>query len=336
MWSCFTAPLLKFRSARGDKRIVENWGGVAWGNDTIEGMALKMIIKFIVLKKILFVVVFTLLGESAVAQNTVLWSVKKLDSDRRSYVMGTFHQMGNWFVDEKPLIRELLLASEVAVFESVEDRKQKIRGVMLDRADDFTYRTILAKDDLALLSSLSKDWEVPISKHKPAELLVRIEQQFNLLHCGTVKSTDTVKHLDNYLQGIAVEGKVRTYGLETYADQMATIDRMTGEALTWEKAKDLLPKLLFNFRNDLHKDALCLAAEHYMLMNFDYQFEDECYENDVMLAGRNRKWMPQIKKLIEENDSVFIAVGFLHLYGKCGIVSELRNMGYEVEPVYLN
>ena len=88
------------------------------------------------MKKVLNLFVFTFFIIAVFAQNTILWSVRKAGSEKTSYVLGTLHQMGNSFVDEKPKIKELLLKSDLAIFESVEDKNEKIIGVMLNRTDD--------------------------------------------------------------------------------------------------------------------------------------------------------------------------------------------------------
>ena len=36
---------------------------------------------------------------------------------------------------------------------------------------------------------------------------------------------------------------------------------------------------------------------------------------------------------LQNYNSVFIAVGLLHLKGQCGIIEQLRNSGYEVNPI---
>jgi hypothetical protein len=51
-----------------------------------------------------------------------------------------------------------------------------------------------------------------------------------------------------------------------------------------------------------------------------------------ILDYRNKKWVPEIKKMIRGN-SVFFAVGAAHLWGDKGIISLLRKEGYSVIPI---
>ena len=69
---------------------------------------------------------------------------------------------------------------------------------------------------------------------------------------------------------------IQTVGLETFADQMKAINNPLGEELTWDKAKDILPKLLFNFKKDTYKKQLCSTAANYKKMKLDYRLEDKC------------------------------------------------------------
>ena len=78
------------------------------------------------MRKVLNLFVFAFVTTITCAQNTILWSVHKPGSSKTSYVLGTLHQMGNSFVDDKPLIKELLFKSDLAVFESIEDKVDKI------------------------------------------------------------------------------------------------------------------------------------------------------------------------------------------------------------------
>jgi len=272
---------------------------------------------------------------SLCSQNTILWSVKRPNEEKSSYLLGTFHQMGNSFVDEKPQIVKLLTASDIAIFESIEDKNEKIIGVMNKRADDFSYRTYLDKQDVDFLEKLSADWVVPVSKQKPAELLVKLQQEYIKINCGTVKPADSLKHMDDYLQLLAEKNGVKTIGLETYSNQFDAINTGKEGAFTWEKAQKPVHFWVESFQKNKDEKRLCALAREYMKMKFDYQLKVKCAENDPFLVNRNQKWIPKIIETIQQNNTVFVAVGLLHLYGECGIISQLRSRGYEVNPVKL-
>lgn len=287
------------------------------------------------MKKALGLLIFSCFTTVLFAQNTILWSVQKPGSEKTSYLLGSFHQMGNSFVDEKPLIKELLLKSDLAIFESIEDKYEKIISIMLERTEDFSYREILNKEDVDFLDQYTTDWKVPISKQKPMELLVKLQQEYVKMSCGTVKPGDTTTHMDDYLLSVAQKNGVQIQGLESFADQFGAINSINGDDFTWEKAKDAIHQWVVNFQDNTNQKKICALAQSYMKMKLDYQFKAKCAENDEVLLKRNEKWMPLIKEWIQQNNSVMITVGLYHLYGECGIISQLRKDGYIVNPVKL-
>ncbi|MGV3613541.1 MAG: TraB/GumN family protein [Fluviicola sp.] len=287
------------------------------------------------MKKMLALSVFVFSLIAAFAQNTILWGVQKSGSEKTSYLLGTLHQTGNSFVDEKPMIKELMLKSDKVIFESIEDKNEKVVNRMLERTDDFSYEEFLDIEDLAFLKKFSADWKVPISKQKPAELLVKLQQEYVKMKCGSVKSTDTASHMDDYLIAIAKRNNVEILGLESFADQFDAINSINGYDYTWDKAKDLVHEWVSNFLDDKNQKEICADVQAYLKMHLDYHFNEECEENDGVLLKRNEKWMPLIEALIQQNDSVMVVVGLFHLYGECGIISQLRKMGYTVKPIKL-
>jgi uncharacterized protein YbaP (TraB family) len=54
-----------------------------------------------------------------------------------------------------------------------------------------------------------------------------------------------------------------------------------------------------------------------------------------LLDDRNNHWMQQLPQLMKEQ-SLFVAVGVLHLVGETGLVQQLRSKGYTVTPVKLS
>jgi uncharacterized protein YbaP (TraB family) len=266
-----------------------------------------------------------------IAQKTNLWKITNPKSQKVSYLFGTFHQMGNSYIDGKPFIKDALLKSDLAIFESVEDKKEKIQNVMNSRKEDFSYRDSLDKGDVAFLDNYSMGWAAPISKQKPAELLVKLQQTFVEQNCGTVKPSDTWKHMDDYLQSIAKSNNVKLQGLEVYSDQFDAINKRSNP-LGWGQAKNAINFWVTSLKDKKNINKICGSAKEYLKLDFDYQFKVKCAENDEMVIMRDQKWVPEIIKNISDKNC-FIAVGLLHLYGECGLIVQLRNQGYEVTPV---
>lgn len=266
----------------------------------------------------------------AFAQNTILWSVHSPETNHVSYLLGTFHQMGNGFVDSIPEIKTALSSAELAIFETT-NAGGEVSKLMNLREDDYEYKSVLKKSDLAYLDEISSDWTVPISKVTPIELLIKLRQTYDETQCGTVKPTDEWDHFDQYLIHLAKQDSIDLYGLETDSMQIEQINRLSKVTMTWNDAKKPIHEALMDIKKSRRQRRYCKAARDYMDMKFDYQFDERC-NND--LKSRNDNWMPQLERILPEKDC-FIAVGLLHLYGECGLIVQLRNRGYEVKPIEL-
>ena len=53
----------------------------------------------------------------------------------------------------------------------------------------------------------------------------------------------------------------------------------------------------------------------------------------ALVVNRNKDWLPYIERALQEKKPVFIVVGALHLVGKKGLVSLLKEKGYLVKQL---
>lgn len=284
------------------------------------------------MRKIFFLSLLCSWSITGFGQKTILWKVSKTGSEHVSYLLGSFHQMGNSFVDGHPVIQELLVQSDLAVFESVEDRYAYVIRYMNERTADYSYRDSLDSVDVAFLESYTAGWAVPLCKQKPAELLVKLTQTYIKEECGSVKQGDTAHHMDEYIQGLAGKKGIPVYGLESYLDQFQVINNNPEGEIGWYQVRERIHFWAENLRTHNRVKSLCESIEKYEKMKIDYDLNAPCAENDMVLTERNAKWMPQVLKLVSEQD-VFITVGLMHLFRQCGLIAQLRQAGYTVEPV---
>ena len=52
-----------------------------------------------------------------------------------------------------------------------------------------------------------------------------------------------------------------------------------------------------------------------------------------IVVNRNHSWLPHIEHALQENEPVFIVVGALHLLGKEGLITALREKGYVIQQL---
>ena len=74
-------------------------------------------------------------------------------------------------------------------------------------------------------------------------------------------------------------------------------------------------------------DGAKLAA----LLSDEYKSFPALYR--LLVSDRNKRWVPQIEKLLHGNQDYFVVVGALHLVGDGGLLDLMRRDGYKAEAV---
>ncbi len=267
-----------------------------------------------------------------IGQNTILWKVTDTTSGKISTIVGTFHQFGNSFVDSIPKLKNALLQSELAIFESIDDI-DKTRKMINSRQASNGIENGLKKKDLEKLKEISKNWQVDLYKLKPIEIRWKLQQLFQENKCGTVLPTDKWKHFDNYLLHIAKENSIDYIGLETDSLQLSLIEQVN-DFPEWNKEQ----KIIRFWIKELTKTGLdkgdCSFTNKYRQFELDYEFSENC-EDDVFIKQRNGNWMDMISQYLKTKNC-FVAVGYLHLKNKCGLLEQLKGEGFIIEPIALN
>lgn len=263
-------------------------------------------------------------------QNTIFWSVKDTVSGHQSYLLGTYHQMGNHFPDSLTLVMEKLKETERGIFESLSTPEGTARMINRREPSD-QWSEDLKRRSVKFLEAYTDSWAVDIDKVRPSELLIKLQQDYARYRCGNVIQEDKHDHFDNYLIAVRDSLGLKNIGLETDSIQTELISRDFKEA-SW---KDLRKKInkwtkLLD-RKKVNKDQ-CSLSKLYRSMKIDYSLEKDCPES-VIIKERNHTWMEKLPDMLRQNDS-FIAVGLFHLFFDCGLVSALRDNGFVVEPVY--
>lgn len=262
------------------------------------------------------------------AQKTILWKVTKLGSAQTSYLLGTYHMMGNRFVDSLKAVSRALESSDVAIFEN--DSSGKTMADFLNkRKEDFTYRKKLDKKAIQFIDSLSADWAVPVSKLSASEFLLKIQQVYFEKECGTIKPGDTEKSFDNYLIKKAKNKSIQVIGLESDSQMTAFINKQNDDG--WKQQRQEIYAWLDNIRLHRAQDKHCAMTREYLKFNLNYNLAKAC-EKNVLVTDRNADWLPKIEQLMHAKNT-FVAVGFLHLTEDCGLISQLRKRGFSLEPV---
>jgi len=265
----------------------------------------------------------------SMSQNTILWRVTDTVNHKTSTIVGTFHQFGNTFVDSIPEIRELLYKSDLAIFESV-SKTEHTQALINKRKASNKVERKLKKKDFAKLQVLSKNWKVDIYKLRPIELKWKLQQEFQRIKCNTNNSLDTWTHFDNYLEHLARENNIKVLGLETDSLQLELINIQYNSPKWKDERKDISSLINMLLSNDDYSE-YCKMANEYRNFGLAYDFEEPC-DNDVLIQGRNEKWLQVLPNLFRTNNC-FLAVGLFHLKNTCGLLEQLKSKGFLVEPI---
>ena len=73
------------------------------------------------------------------------------------------------------------------------------------------------------------------------------------------------------------------------------------------------------------------AAKLSALLSDEYKSFPALYR--VLVTDRNKRWVPQIEKLLHGSQDYFVIVGALHLVGDGGLLELMRRDGYKPESV---
>lgn len=281
------------------------------------------------MKNKLIILIILTISNFAIGQNTILWKVTDTINNKTSFIVGTFHQFGNSFVDSIPEIKEALFNSEIAIFESI-DNIENTRKIIDSREPSLEIEKRLKKKDLKKLKEITKEWKVDLYKLKPLEIRWKLQQEFQKMICKTTKPTDQFDHFDNYLIHLAKEKNIELFGLETDSLQLNLIERENNNP-DWKTESKNISAWIDQLTTKSPNMNNCIFTEKYRNFDLEYEFEQDCVR-DILILERNNDWMKIIPNILSSKNT-FIAVGYFHLRQKCGILEQLKNLGFKIEPV---
>jgi uncharacterized protein YbaP (TraB family) len=297
------------------------------------------------MKKIIISLFFVSVIFSVFSQNkfdnALLWKVSGKDLSNPSYIFGTHHLIYETFIDSISGFQEALSHTEQVVGELVikdgDENKVAIAAIM---PQGKSYKEILSagnyrKLDEMLITNMGAGLEA-LAQYKPG----MINNLYTLrLYTSLDSSYNIMAHIpiDLHIQNLgAAQGKT-VIGLETIEDQIFVLFEM-------EPLEDQVNSLLCMLENpewnmQILKDMTSFYKQQALGKLYDLVYnneEDPCpvSENRISILndGRNNKWMKRLPTIMKEKPS-FIAVGALHLVGENGLLNQLQNLGYIIEPV---
>ena len=283
--------------------------------------------------KHLLTTLVTLFLTSAVFSQSTVYKVSK--GNNSIYLGGTVHILK---AEDYPLPKEFDSAfekSETLVFETdiAAFSDPSISVKMMTQAtyqDERTLQTVLDKETYEKVKKLATELKFPIDqmqKMKPSVLMITLTlvkmQTEGISGTGVdahffekgKKAGKTINELETVDEQIAFitnigEGNENEFVNKSLKDLNNVKSMMDKMIKSWKTGN---PKAMENIINDMQTE-------------FPKMYQ-------LLLVKRNNNWMPKIENHISNDDTEFVLVGSLHLYGKDGLLEQLKAKGYEVSQL---
>ena len=266
--------------------------------------------------------------------DAAVWSLK--GAHNTVYLAGSVHALPK---DDAQLPRQLEQAydaSDAIVMEVDLDDLNPLEAVQFlatrgTLPDQQTLEEVIGPDKYATVTKLANSIDLPemaIAKLEPWAAAM-VLTQFALLKTGF----DPQLGIDMQLVERARADGKPVDGLESISDQLGVFD---GRSLQ-EQTKFLLDAAndVPQMQKDLERLVTAWRAGDMRGLEKEIRIErarsPELY--DELLGARNRKWLPQIEALLDDDRNYLVVVGTLHFVGRDGLLQLLKHSGHK--PVVL-
>lgn len=291
------------------------------------------------MKKILFSIAAVAMALSTQAQ--LLWKVTGGDSKGDSYIFGTHHiapvailDSIQGFADALNSVSTVYGELEMAEMTSPAVQQVAMRHSMAPA--DSTLSKLLSAEQLDSVSAVLGKYTggmltaAALDPMKP----VVVSTQLGMMQSMVAFPEFTgQQQLDQVIQERAQLAGKAVKGLETAEQQFAIL---MGGSLS-RQAEQLMKDI--RKEEKTIEDAKTLAAAY---MSADLDAMERLFNDPetgmspetakALIYDRNDNWIAQLREILPA-DKVMIVVGAGHLVGEKGILSQLRNAGYEVTAV---
>ena len=288
------------------------------------------------MRRLFAIIVFVLLAaQSANAQ--LLWKISGRGIEKPSYILGTHHAVPFTYCDSIPGLMEAFEEVDyvigefdmVKMGEMTPVQMQNMQKRMMMPADT-TLLSLFNVEEKELLDAYLKETvgaELQMfSAMKPMTIMVTVQ---NRILMDIIPDIASMTGIDKYMQTLAVSKGKSVGGLETMEYQMSLL---YGSSL--EEQADALLEMA---QNSNSKELLIELTATYKSQNLDILwnvFKEQMtrYEYDALVSVSNRNWEKQLVEPVPAQSSLFV-VGSGHLPGEKGMITLLKQAGYNVEPI---
>lgn len=272
-----------------------------------------------------FLFLFTAASAQQEYPSTLLWKISGKDLTKPSYLYGTMHLQD----------RRLFYFGD-SLYAALEKADGFAMEINPDEMMDSLFKSLGKKDTSALLKRIMNEAEYKKIAKKlekkfktPADKITtkKLAEERKKMNRATSKKDDMPTIMDLYLFSIARRQGKHMGGIEDVADQFDIVDeigKFNVDDFVRDDSAMRVSYLEHMVKIYINQDLTSLNK----MVNGSLQNDFK----DIMLIKRNRKMAMRMDSLSHER-ATFFAVGAAHLPGDSGVITLLRNMGYDVEPV---
>ena len=273
-------------------------------------------------------------GQASAQEKSFLWKVR---SEKNSvYILGSIHFLKKESYPLKQSIEQAFDAVSKLVFEIDLQRAtaEKTRRVTLEKGlfrDGTTLQQNVDKETYDLAERRAREVGIDLRAMNPLKpwLVALTLTTMKLQKLGF----DPNYGVDRYLTERAKRSGKSTGGLESLEFQIGLLDglsRRDQEMMLRETLKELdqLDKGVEQLVQSWMKGEAGSVEEWLLAGMREYP---EVYAK--VIVERNRRWLPQIEKMIAQGENAMVVVGAAHLVGREGVIELLKQLGYTVEQL---
>jgi uncharacterized protein YbaP (TraB family) len=283
---------------------------------------------------LLLAAVFALVGESRAQEKSFLWQLRS--GKGNIYILGSIHFLKRENYPLNPTIEKAFDSTKKLVLEI--DLKSADSGTVqrltLEKGlhrDGKTLQENISAETYSLAAKRAQELGIDIGALSPLKpwVVALTMTSLQLQRLGF----DPNSGVDRYLAERATKVGKPMAGLETAAFQIGLMDQLSAsdqESMLRHSLKemDLLDKGLDQIvRSWAAGDVPALEA---LLVNAMREYPAV---HQKIIVDRNRRWLPEIERMIEQGESTLVVVGAAHLVGKEGVIELLKARGYTLEQM---
>jgi len=282
------------------------------------------------MKKYFTLLAFLLFAYNSFCQRTVLWRVSFGDS-ATSWLMGTNHAAPLAILELQPKIYDAYTHSSTIFFETNFDKMDEdIAAYYSQRPVNPFWATVSAADSTVVAENFNRK-KIDYSKLSAGEAA---------LYLAGVTSSSTNCFNPSYdltpldfglFEKAKAESKSLRF-LEPVTYQLEVLEKLA-ERFNENIGKKLLSMYVKKLQGDDHKPD-CKRVIRYVNMDVRYNFRKMPAVPAVALLDRNNNWMKILPDSLKMGNC-FVAVGLAHLDGSKGLIKQLQDQGFSVEPILL-